>query len=67
MLLRLKSKIDCDVWIHLKLLQDGKEAYHTVCFGTIYPMWYATPGDTFIIPISGPMPTTLQMAVTRRK
>lgn len=66
-LLRLKSKIDCDVWIHLKLLQDGKEAYHTVCFGTIYPMWYATPGDTFIIPISGPMPTTLQMAVTRRK
>ena len=66
-LLRLKNKVDCDVWIHLKLLQDGKEAYHTVCFGNIYPMWYATPGDTFIIPISGPMPTALQMAITRRK
>ena len=66
-LIRIKAKVDYDVSIRLKMQQDGKEFYHTTGFGNIYPMWYATPGDTFIIPISGPMPTALQLAITRRK
>ena len=66
-LVRLKNKIDYDVTIELKLRRDGKESYHPVGFGNIYPMWYATPGDTFIVPIPDGTPTALQLAITRRK
>ena len=64
---RLKTKVDYDVAISIKVIRGEKEAIHTVGFGNIYPMWYATPGDTFWVPIPGGMPTALQLAITRRK
>ena len=66
-LARLKNKVGYDILIHLKLMQDGKEVLQTFCCGNIYPAWYATPGDTFMIPLSGEMPTALQLAIERRK
>ena len=65
-IIRLMEKIDRDVVIKLKMIRGGEESYRTVCFGNIYPMWYATPGDTFLIPVSGGMPTALQLAIERR-
>ena len=66
-LVRLKTKVEYDVLIRLKLAQGEKEVVHTFCCGNIYPAWYATPGDTFIIPIPGEAPTALQLAIERRK
>lgn len=66
-LVRLKGKVDYDVEMKLKVTRGEKEECHTVCYGNIYPMWYAAPGDTFVVPIPGELPTTLQLAITRRK
>ena len=67
LLVRLREKIDDDVLIKLKLLRNDGEEYRTFCFGSIYPMWYAAPGDTFIIPLPGEIPRGLQLAIERRK
>ena len=65
-LVRLKNKVDYDVEMKLKISRGEKEEYHTVCFGNIYPAWYATPGDTFMVPIGG-KPKALQLSIERRK
>ena len=62
---RLKTEVDYDIVIELKLIRNGETAYRTVCFGNIYPAWYAQPGDTFLIPLEG-TPQALQLAITRR-
>ena len=66
LLVRLKTKVDRDVEITLKTLRGGREEYRTVRFGDVYPMWYAVPGDTFLVPIEG-TPEALQLAIARRK
>ena len=67
LLLRLREKIDSDILIELELLRNGNREYRTVGFGSIYPAWYAKPGDTFLIPIHGEMPNAIRLAITRRR
>ena len=66
-LVRLMRKVDHDVVISIKVIRGGREVDYPVCFGNIYPMWYAKVGDTFMVPIPGETPTALRLAITRRK
>lgn len=66
-LVRLMKKIDRDVVIRITVVRGEQESDLDVCFGDIYPMWYATPGDTFIIPIPGEMPTALPLVIEDRR
>ena len=67
LLVRLKKKVGYDILVELNLLRNGAKEYRAVGFGSIYPAWYAEPGDTFLMPIDGEVPSAIQLAITPRK